>query len=362
MVLNAGTKIFLVLLRVAIGWHFFYEGIYKISSERAGAQPFTAEFYMRASKGPVADLLRRAIDDPDGLSRLTDGAAMLALDERCQQLIDFYDFKNQLAVTGSADGNGAGRTLQLDQIAQMRDKRDELHEAVRAALDDELFKQRLADYERLLDRVGNDSKNLTAPYSVERNLADEAKLNSIRNELLAVVTGPLDQLDATARRLRVREGQDVDQMALGAPPRRHSQTHFVDLATQWGLAIVGFCLMVGLFPRLACLGAIGFLVLFYMSWPPWPGIPEPPVTEGHYLIVNKNLIELLAVLVLITVPTGRWAGLSSFVQYFVLDPLRRREEAAVATPPDPRLAQRIAPQGAPAPASGAQQSGEDLNL
>ena len=49
--MNAGTKIFLVLLRVAIGWHFFYEGIYKISSERAGAQPFTAEFYLRGAKG-----------------------------------------------------------------------------------------------------------------------------------------------------------------------------------------------------------------------------------------------------------------------------------------------------------------------
>ncbi len=143
--MNAGTKIFLVLLRVAIGWHFFYEGIYKISSERAGAQPFTAEFYLRASKGPAADLLRRAIDDPDGLSRLTDGEAMLALDKRCQQLIDFYDFKDQLAVpvARGADGNGAGRTLPLDQIVQMKAKRDELHESVRAALDDELFRRRL---------------------------------------------------------------------------------------------------------------------------------------------------------------------------------------------------------------------------
>lgn len=338
--MNAGTKIFLVVLRVAIGWHFFYEGIYKISSERAGAQPFTAEFYLRGAKGPAADLFQRAIDDPDGVARLKDRRATMALDERCEQLIDFYDFK--------------------DQLAQMNARRDELREVVRAALEDELFQQRLADYERLVTRVHDDSKKLTAPYSVERNLADEAKLDVIRNELLAVVTGPLDQLDATARRLRVRTGQDVDQMALGAPPRRHSQTHLVDLATQWGLAIVGFCLMVGLFPRLACLGAIAFLVLFYLSWPPWPGIPEPPVSEGHYMIVNKNLIELLAVLVLITVPTGRWAGLSSFVRYFVLDPLQRREEAVVTTPSDPRLVERIAPQGAPS--SGRQPSGEDLNL
>ncbi|MCX6550564.1 MAG: DoxX family membrane protein, partial [Acidobacteria bacterium] len=37
-----------------------------------------------------------------------------------------------------------------------------------------------------------------------------------------------------------------------------------DLVTMWGLALVGFCLILGLFTRLASLGGIGFNLLFYL--------------------------------------------------------------------------------------------------
>ena len=40
----------------------------------------------------------------------------------------------------------------------------------------------------------------------------------------------------------------------------------------------------------------------------WPGLPEG-ITEGHYRFVNKNLIEMLACLVLASTPNGLWIGL-----------------------------------------------------
>ena len=44
-----------------------------------------------------------------------------------------------------------------------------------------------------------------------------------------------------------------------------------------------------------------------MPW--WPTPPQ----EGNYLFVNKNLIEMLALLVLATTRSGRWFGLDALI-------------------------------------------------
>jgi hypothetical protein len=69
-------------------------------------------------------------------------------------------------------------------------------------------------------------------------------------------------------------------------------------------------------------GAI-FLLLLYLAMPPFPWLPDPPrPTEGHYLFVSKNLIEMLALLALATTRSGRWAGLDGLLQF--LNPRRWR--------------------------------------
>jgi thiosulfate dehydrogenase [quinone] large subunit len=82
-----------------------------------------------------------------------------------------------------------------------------------------------------------------------------------------------------------------------------------DLITMWGLSIVGVLLILGLFTRLASLGGIGFIVLFYLCNPPFVGYFYSIPTEGSYLIVNKNLVELSALLVILATGSGRFAGL-----------------------------------------------------
>ena len=82
----------------------------------------------------------------------------------------------------------------------------------------------------------------------------------------------------------------------------------VDLLMAWSLLLVGLALMLGLFTQLACAGALALLTLFYLSWLPTRGVYEPG-TEGNYLLVNKNLVEAGAVLVLFVFRTGRIAGL-----------------------------------------------------
>jgi thiosulfate dehydrogenase [quinone] large subunit len=80
------------------------------------------------------------------------------------------------------------------------------------------------------------------------------------------------------------------------------------MAMPAALAVVGLALMLGLFTRAACVGALVLLGLFYLSALPTAGVPQPGA-EGAYLLVNKNLIEAAAVAVLLSFHTGRIAGL-----------------------------------------------------
>jgi thiosulfate dehydrogenase [quinone] large subunit len=82
-----------------------------------------------------------------------------------------------------------------------------------------------------------------------------------------------------------------------------------DLITMWGLTFVGLFLILGLFTRLASLAGIGFLLLFYAANPPFVGYFYALPSEGSYLIVNKNLVELCALVVILVTGSGRFAGL-----------------------------------------------------
>ena len=87
----------------------------------------------------------------------------------------------------------------------------------------------------------------------------------------------------------------------------------VDVITMWGLTLVGLLLVLGLFTRLASVVGIGFIVLFYFATPPFVGYFYALPTEGSYLIVNKNLVELCALLVVLVTGSGRFAGLDRIV-------------------------------------------------
>jgi thiosulfate dehydrogenase (quinone) large subunit len=82
----------------------------------------------------------------------------------------------------------------------------------------------------------------------------------------------------------------------------------IDVLVPIGLVAIGLSLVCGLFTQLGCAGATLLLALFYLSTVPATGAPQPGA-EGTYLIVSKNLVELVAVLVVFAFRTGRIAGL-----------------------------------------------------
>lgn len=81
----------------------------------------------------------------------------------------------------------------------------------------------------------------------------------------------------------------------------------------YGLTLIGLALILGCFSRIASIGGIIFLALFYLSHPPFIGAEYMMPTEGSYLWVDKNLIEIGALMVLIYFPTSHIIGLDRYL-------------------------------------------------
>ncbi|NJM94256.1 MAG: DoxX family membrane protein [Cytophagales bacterium] len=79
-----------------------------------------------------------------------------------------------------------------------------------------------------------------------------------------------------------------------------------------GLVLVGLFLILGVMERYACWSGALLLALYYLAHPPLPGLSGGP-SEGSYVLVNKNLIELAALLVLAQFTTGHLVGLERLV-------------------------------------------------
>jgi thiosulfate dehydrogenase [quinone] large subunit len=92
-----------------------------------------------------------------------------------------------------------------------------------------------------------------------------------------------------------------------------STLQVIDFINIWGLIAIGLGLILGSFTRIATIAGIVLLSLYYFSHPPFPGIKYAMSMEGSYLFVNKNLIEMVALVVLFLFPTSREFGLDKFI-------------------------------------------------
>jgi thiosulfate dehydrogenase (quinone) large subunit len=98
----------------------------------------------------------------------------------------------------------------------------------------------------------------------------------------------------------------------------------LDTAVAMGLVAAGLSLMLGLFTRAGCALALLMLLMFYLAAIPTTGLPDPRA-EGVYLLVNKNLIEAAAVVVLLLFPTGLYAGVDRWLHARRLERPRTHE-------------------------------------
>ena len=83
----------------------------------------------------------------------------------------------------------------------------------------------------------------------------------------------------------------------------------VDALNTWGLIAIGLGLVLGLFIRGAALTGCALLLLYYLFNPPFIGLASGGPVEGNYLLVNKTLIEAMALLYIALTPLSRRFGL-----------------------------------------------------
>jgi thiosulfate dehydrogenase [quinone] large subunit len=100
----------------------------------------------------------------------------------------------------------------------------------------------------------------------------------------------------------------------------------VNPLNMWGLTLIGLGLVLGCFTRLAAASGMLIILLYYLNNPPFVGYFYSIPTEGSYLIVNKNLVELAALGVVLVTGSGRAAGLDRIIHAL----LRRRPRPAAA--------------------------------
>lgn len=159
-----------------------------------------------------------------------------------------------------------------------------------------------------------------------------AELQALRTDMQADLKTQSDALRGQlgtpllgADRAKGYAPEPTDERWLWVVPKDWTLIDFLDWSTRWFLLVVGVLLMVGLFTRFSCFAAAGFLLLTVLTQPSLPWIPAPPNSEGNYLVVNKNVIEMVALLALMTTRSGQWFGLDAIVSW-AFGRRRRRNE------------------------------------
>jgi uncharacterized membrane protein YphA (DoxX/SURF4 family) len=99
----------------------------------------------------------------------------------------------------------------------------------------------------------------------------------------------------------------------------------VDAVNIGGQILIGLLLITGTLTRAASLAAIALLLLYYLANPPLVGLGLAVPADGHYLVVDRNLIELLTLAFIAALPVTALPGID---RWFV-----RRRQAALAAGP-----------------------------
>jgi uncharacterized membrane protein YphA (DoxX/SURF4 family) len=315
------ARFFLIALRVFIGWHCFIEGMEKISTPT-----WSSEAYLRESSGPLAGIYRAAAGDRL-IDRLTLGPDHAFPDELERDWNNYLAaFSRFYELTGE-QMEAARRVLEQRKEYVRNEFISRSAEVTKLApypppLEVKMtLADRLKEHERLLELVR--SAEAKFPSAVKEVHAEwkaaKADLAKWRSDLKK-------SADAATADFKKKLYDDVLTSAqrqlgpIGEPiPLPMTAWRFLeasDFAVKWGLVVLGACLMLGFLSRLSS-AATGLLILsFYLAMPPLPGWPESPRLEGHYLLINKTLIEVVALFALAFIPTGRWAGVDGLFGLF----------------------------------------------
>ena len=399
---------FLLALRLAIGWHFLFEGLYKVQTYYTGptetSKPFTSEPYFKVAPGPLGAKMRKEFSDPEAeiatkvkaprtfpaadFAKLTVEHQAAKCPEAVAKLIDANDMLEKVKEAIKLEVENDPKAIKTAEDKAIKDAKDAATaalasaeqksgpnlwtEADRAEIQKDSEKAQAkaktdADKARAESQAKGEKIDTLAPERIVAAKAAYARwvygvdprpaqVKFISGDLLLTAPQRIEHLEWVKNEAKAAEERETDGLGNGtgteskrlaefrmdaitaeADLARDANTFIADLKkdlnggkaveetgrrsrgqrmdriTMWFLVAVGTCLMAGLFTRLACVLAAGFLVMTYLTHPAFPWYPIPPNTEGNPVFINKNVIEALALLTLACYPTGRWLGLDALV-------------------------------------------------
>jgi uncharacterized membrane protein YphA (DoxX/SURF4 family) len=303
----------LVLMRLAIGWHFYREGSAKLGFDRGPGGyrvAFSAEGFVSQAQGPLADWFRSFAPGEH------DWRALLATPQ--QDLPSGGDATNEAyqdwATRITEDWKST--LARFDAISSLSDEQRQAAADVVAARSQQLADylateaDAIAEYRHDLWRLEELRAMPEAggvPF-VDSRIAGQAaevsrapvrwvqQVAEFERELLS----DLRQIASDKRRANATIAAEIEK-SLTNPDK--NRLRFVNQTVPVLLVGVGICLLVGLFTRLAsAMGAI-FLLGVVAAQPPW--------TAGA-LPTYYQVVELTGLFLLAATGAGRWAGLDYF--------------------------------------------------
>jgi uncharacterized membrane protein YphA (DoxX/SURF4 family) len=308
----------LVFLRLAIGWHFFSEGVEKIDRDPQTGRyriGFSAAGFLAQARGPLEKMYHSLA--PDG----HDWQTLLAVPhqnlppaaEEPKAGGDQAPYQNWFARI-VADWHAI-----LDQAIALPGLSEQQVRAARAAF--ELRERQLKDYlaseEGAISQYQHELWRLRewqaqpeatgAPFAQERIAKKDAETTAAAKAWVAQVDQLQQGLVEDLRQSLQPEQPTTTthdaaiDAAVTIPEQQRLQR--VNLAATVLTLGVGICLLLGLFTRLASLAAAVFLLSIIATQPPWLAAAEPTIYQT---------VELAAVLVLAGTGAGRWLGLDYF--------------------------------------------------
>lgn len=341
----------LMLLRIAVGFHFFKEGTNKLKSGT-----FDAKYFLASAKGPLAPYFKSMLDDPDGRIKLciakpgdsdfADGVELnpeftfLIWDNFVDEVSSYYGFgspeleqeiaerRERLAKQITEARESGSATVDTDDLERQReiDERSILALRQQPRQAEAIFSDHKQQLVEFLDQYETD---LISHFSTSDRLRGFAKdgqsreqvaiyVESLRDQVdtirsdrqkqlsqwSAEVVGIWDSLEDQLNSLAVDKQAELPHYPIHRPfDQENSKIKVINKVIPWFDTIVGVLLIVGLFSRLAA-GAAGLFLASVIATQP----PFIPGTEPTYLYA----IELAACLVIVATCAGRMGGLDYF--------------------------------------------------
>ena len=254
---------FIVLLRIAIGWHFLHEGLEKVGVDlRGGKEPFSAEIYLRNANGPFAPYFRQMMPDVDGLARLDPDRLKADWTADVSRITGHYGFdpEQQKKAQAILDENLQWATYWFDDPENAEKIKKYEHDV------------------REMDQTERNPESLS--FQKERALDARRGLEADRRSLL----GPLlDRRKALRDAVINSSPRPTRRKSAGVPEPPWTSLDVINRLTMFGLVAIGFCLIAGLFTPLAACSAAAFLAMIYLAMPPLPGLAPNPQGRGPLL-------------------------------------------------------------------------------